>query len=243
MHLRRCIVGVVLVLTLCSGMSLWAQSDAITNERVAEMAKMGLDDEIIIARIKTNPCNFRLADVDLMSLREARVSAKVVAAMLEASVIKETTISIDGQSLSLHTLGQAKVGGRMEHQLSFGIMSVKQKAYLQNPRATVSVSNDPVIEVTLAHGDTIDNYLILEMDRRSDRRELEVAAVAGIVGSKQGIRSESICKSYIKKLSDNRYQIMPNKHLHKGEYILYVVGSADFQKGIFGRGYDFSVAQ
>jgi len=55
----------------------------ITNARVVEMAKMGLDDDIIIARIKHSVCDFQLSDSDLLELKKSGVSSKVVAAMLE----------------------------------------------------------------------------------------------------------------------------------------------------------------
>jgi len=60
-----------------------AAPSKITNARVVEMAKMGLDDDIIIARIKHSACEFQLADTDLLDLKKSGVSSKVVAAMLE----------------------------------------------------------------------------------------------------------------------------------------------------------------
>lgn len=58
-------------------------SAKITNARVVEMAKLGLDDDIIIARIKHATCDFQLSDSDLLELKKSGVSSKVVAAMLE----------------------------------------------------------------------------------------------------------------------------------------------------------------
>ena len=58
-------------------------SAKITNARVVEMAKLGLDDDIIIARIKHGACDFQLSDADLLDLKKSGVSSKVVAAMLD----------------------------------------------------------------------------------------------------------------------------------------------------------------
>jgi len=58
-------------------------SAKITNARVVEMAKLGLDDDIIIARIKHATCDFQLSDSDLLELKKSGVSSRVVAAMLE----------------------------------------------------------------------------------------------------------------------------------------------------------------
>jgi hypothetical protein len=60
-----------------------ATTAKITNARVVEMAKMGLDDDVIIARIKHSTCDFQLSDSDLMELKKSGVSSKVVAVMLE----------------------------------------------------------------------------------------------------------------------------------------------------------------
>jgi hypothetical protein len=61
-----------------------ASSAKITNARVVEMTKLGLDDDIIIARLKHGSCDFQLSDNDLLDLKKAGVSSKVVAAMLDS---------------------------------------------------------------------------------------------------------------------------------------------------------------
>jgi hypothetical protein len=35
--------------------------------------------------------------------------------------------------------------------------------------------------------------------------------------------------------------LTPAKRLKRGEYMLYILGSADANKGIYGKGYDFTV--
>src|SRR5208337_5626554 len=96
----------------------------ITNDRVIQMAKTGLDDDIIIAKIKTGHPKFSLTDNDLMALKKGGVSGKVIAAMLEASVLTNAIVKIDGKPVELHTLGEAKTGGRLGHALTYGVKSV-----------------------------------------------------------------------------------------------------------------------
>src|SRR5882724_12045541 len=64
----------------------------LTNVRVIELTKIGLDDDIIIAKIKNGVCRFDLADSDLLDLKKAGVSSKVVAAMLDASALLEPRV-------------------------------------------------------------------------------------------------------------------------------------------------------
>jgi len=227
----------------CAGLApaLPPQEGDIDNARVVEMCKMGLDDEIVIAKIKTGHTKFVLGDNDLVALKQAGVSGKVIAAMLEASVLKEPHVKIDGNPAELHTLGQAKTGGRLGSSLSFGIKSVKNKAYLQGQHAAIIVSKNPNIEMELPPGDSVDNYILVVLDGKGDRRELEVGSAGGTVGVKQGVRAESVIKTSSDALGGRKFKIGASQPLKSGEYILYIVGSADFQKGVFGKGYDFTV--
>jgi hypothetical protein len=96
-----------------------AGSVRITNARVVEMTKLGLDDDVIVARIKHGTCDFRLADVDLLDLKNAGVSAKVVAAMLDSAPVSKTVAEpSDGKtrvfvtdSQSWETRGSSAGGG------------------------------------------------------------------------------------------------------------------------------------
>jgi hypothetical protein len=62
-----------------------ALTSTITNARVVQMTKMGLDDDVIVARIKHGVCEFQLSDTDLVQLKKDGVSSKVVAAMLDTA--------------------------------------------------------------------------------------------------------------------------------------------------------------
>jgi hypothetical protein len=82
--------------------SISSQGSDITNARVTEMSKLGLDDDIIIARIKHGPCHFQLNDADLLDMKKAGVSPKVIAAMLdvapvppESTVAATTTVAVE----------------------------------------------------------------------------------------------------------------------------------------------------
>jgi hypothetical protein len=217
------------------------QETEMDNARVVEMTKMGLGDDIIIARIRIAHTKFSLGDNDLLDLKKGGVSEKVIAAMLEASVLKIARVKVDGNPVELHTLGQAKTGGRLGAAFSYGIKSVKQKAYLQGQHASVVVSSNPVIEMELPPDDSIEHYILVKLDPKSDRRELEVGSMGGVVGAKTGVRAESVIKTSYESLGGRRYKITTHGPIKGGEYILYVLGSADTIKGIFGRGYDFTV--
>jgi hypothetical protein len=96
-----------------------ASASAITNARVVQMTKMGLDDDVIVARIKHGVCEFQLSDADLVQLKKDGVSSKVVAAMLELAPVAATPLEpSDGKvrvfvtdSQSWETRGSGGGGG------------------------------------------------------------------------------------------------------------------------------------
>jgi len=232
----------VVLLTLGTVINLCGQAgEDVTNDRVIEMTKKGLDDDIIIAKIKTGHPKFSLTDSDMLALKQGGVSGKVIAAMLEASVLTSAVVKIDGNPVELHTLGEVKTGGRLGSKVTFGIKSVKAKAYLEGQHAPVISSPNPKIEIELPPNDTIDNYIIVQMNGKGDRRELEVSSMGGAVGSKVGVRAEDVVKSSTEDLGNRHYKVTCHKELKKGEYIVYVVGSPDTIHGIYGKGYDFTV--
>ena len=231
--LSICVVAVA----MASGQT----SNDLTNARIVELSKSGLGDDIIIAKIKTGSCKFALSDNDLIELKKAGVSDKIVAAMLESAILTEPKVTIDGKPLVLHTLGQSKVGGRMGSFMTGGLKSVKQKSYLQGAHAAIFVSPNGAIEMELPKGDNPENYIIVRLDPKDDRRELETASVGGVVGGKSGLRAEATVKSHAESLGGNKHRLIPDEQLKKGEYIIYLLGSADSIKGIFGKGYDFTV--
>lgn len=207
----------------------------VNNARVVELTKLGLDDDIIIAKIRGQKCQFQMDDTDLVDLKKAGVSPKVVAAMLDATSLSSPIVMVNKQEVPLHTLGQAKVGGRLGHRVTLGVKSVKEKAYLEGQHSSVNVTSTPTIEIDLPKGGTIDDCVLVELDGKGDRRELEVESRGGIVGGKNGIRAEAIHKTSVNDLGGNKFQLLTDT-LKQGEYMIFVVGSPDRVKEIYGIG-------
>ena len=241
---RAVTAGALSLLLLFGGSMAMSQSSLesdVDNARIIDMTQKGLGDGVIIARIKASATKFDLGDNDLAALKKAGVSDAVVAAMIESTQLTIPKVAIDGNPVEVRTIGEQKVGGRLGHTVSLGIMSVKNKAYLQGQHASLIASRIPVINVELPANENIDNYIIVQMDDKGDRREIEMGSVGGTVGEKVGIRADRIIRASTTPLGGRRFRISPAKELRQGEYILYSVGSADFPHGIYGQGYDFTV--
>src|SRR5579872_6450264 len=112
MQMRRIALLLALVIIFAAASPrIHAEDTDITNARVIEMAKLGLDDDIIIAKIKNGKCSFQLADSDLVDLKKSGVSSKVVAAMLDASTLTAARVTVDKKAVDIHALAQEKTGG------------------------------------------------------------------------------------------------------------------------------------
>ena len=236
-----CIVVLPLFFGTHMALSQSSLESDVDNTRIIEMTHKGLGDDVIIARIKASATKFELSDDNLAALKKAGVSDSVVAAMIQSTQLTTAKVTIDGNPVEVRTIGEQKVGGRLGHAVSFGIMSIKNKAYLQGQHASLIASRMPVVDIQLPPNDNIDNYIIVEMDDKGDRREIEMGSVGGTVGEKVGIRADRIVRTSATPAGGRRFKVSPVKELKKGEYILYSVGSADFPHGVYGQGYDFTV--
>jgi hypothetical protein len=239
--LALCAIGSVVFLGTQLSYSQSTLESDVDNARVIEMTHKGLGDDVIIARIKASATKFDLSDDDLAALKKAGVSDPVVAAMIQSTQLTSPKVTIDGNPVQVRTIGEQKVGGRLGHTVSLGIMSVKNKAYLQGQHASLIASRKAVIDIELPANENIDNYIVVEMDDKGDRREIEIGSVGGTVGEKVGIRADRIVRTSATPLGGRRFRVSPVKELKKGEYILYSVGSADFPHGVYGQGFDFTV--
>jgi len=239
--LALCAIGSIVLLGTQFAYSQSTLESDVDNARIIEMTHKGLGDDVIIARIKASATKFDLTDDDLAALKKAGVSDSVVAAMIQSTQLTSAKVAIDGNPVQVRTIGEQKVGGRLGHTISLGIMSVKNKAYLQGQHASLIASRKAVIEIELPANENIDNYIVVEMDDKGDRREIEIGSVGGTVGEKVGIRADRIVRTSATPLGGRRFRVSPVKELKKGEYILYSVGSADFPHGVYGQGFDFTV--
>jgi hypothetical protein len=140
-------------------------------------------------------------------------------------------------------MGQAKSAGRFLNNITGDLTSVKENAYLEGGTATTQASPMPEILITLPKGDSVGNYILVKMNvKGDDRRELGVGTGGGIGSGRTGLSSNSPVRPIRVILrSENVYQLLPLSQLKSGQYMIYVVGSSDEQKDIYGKGYDFAV--
>ena len=211
-----CAIGTLLFFGTQVAYSQSSLESDVDNARIIEMTHKGLGDDVIIARIKASATKFSLSDDDLANLKKAGVSDSVVAAMIQSTQLTSPKVTIDGNPVEVRTIGEQKVGGRLGHVVTLGIKSVKNKAYLQGQHASLIASRKPVIDIELPANDNIDNYIIVEMDDKGDRREIEMGSVGGTVGEKVGIRADRIVRTSATPVGGRRFRISAGKRIEEG---------------------------
>jgi hypothetical protein len=110
----------------------------------------------------------------------------------------------------------------------------KTVAYLVGAAAETRIKDPaPVFYLRLPDGKSIEDIVLVTMDRKNDRRELEM----GPAGPKQPeVRRQF---DYL-EVGPSLYKLTAAK-LGKGEYLFFQLGSAEPPKGISGRGFDFGI--
>jgi len=212
------------------------------NPCVVALMRKGFDDTIILAKIKASNWTFKLTDEDMASLLLQGLSSRVVAAMVDSNNIVATKVTVDDQMVTIATMGQAKTAGRLLNNLTGDLTPLRENAFLEGAVASTSASPMPEIVITLPKGDSIGNYILVKMNEKADRRELGVGTGGGIGNGRTGLSSNSAIRPVRVILrSENVYQLLPTNQLKFGQYMIYVVGSSDEGKDIYGKGYDFAV--
>ena len=205
--------------------------------------RKGFDDTIILAKIKASNWTFKLTDEDMASLLLQGLSSRVVAAMVDSNNIVATKVTVDDQMVTIATMGQAKTAGRLLNNLTGDLTPLRENAFLEGPVAMNAASPMPDITITLPRGDTIESYILVQMNPKGDRRELEVGSGGGVTSSRTGIGAHSIRPIRVVDRGDSSFQLVPLKPLKPGEYMVYLIGSSDERNDIYGKGYAFSVPQ
>jgi hypothetical protein len=113
----------------------------------------------------------------------------------------------------------------------------KSTAFLPGPAAkTRIVWPNPIFYVRLPEGKASEDLLLVALEKKNDRREVET----GAPGPKPEFKAEVIRPIDPFEVGPHLYRIAP-ADLKPGEYTLVLVGTAEPQKGTQGKAYDFAI--
>jgi len=112
----------------------------------------------------------------------------------------------------------------------------KMSAYLVGRSSKAKVIEPaPIFYLRLLEGKGIEEVVLVSFDIQGDRREMEMGP-----GPKQELKAEATRPFEPLLVGPRLYKITTGK-LVKGEYLFFLMGSAEPPKGNQGKGYDFAV--
>lgn len=221
------------MLILCAFSLLLAQ-DVLKNESIVKLVKSGMSEELILNIVRSQPSAFSLGADQLIELRTAGVTEKIIGAMLARSSGKEGAAAAGGAAPAAKSLpGEPgvhyrkttewlemisetvdwKSTGVMKNFVSAGIVKKDLKGSLKglSSRNMLTAANEIVIVPPA--GVPVTEYLLIPMKAEKGRREFEV-------GPPQ--KNTSLAKGAIafglEKMGPNHFRIAPASPLAPGEY-------------------------
>jgi hypothetical protein len=111
----------------------------------------------------------------------------------------------------------------------------KTVGYLVGPASKTRIPDPaPVFYLRLPEGRGIEEVVLVALAGKGDRRELEMASPKGELKAPAMRQFDSL------EVGPRLFKISAAK-LAKGEYLFFLVGSAEPPKGNYGKGYDFGI--
>jgi hypothetical protein len=261
---RPTLYVILLPLALAAALSYSTESSnsgaPLSLEEVVKMSRSGISEDVIITRIKKNAKPFDLSAEELAELKKAGISDNVVKFLLDPaqpyappspppapSPLSQPpppgkTYPADDYASSVppepglyHFLEQSPVRTEIKMLLGqkVGKLSMKKGktiAYLVGPTAKARAKGPaPAFYIRLPEGKGIEELVLVAFERKHDRREIQMQP-----GPEAMRQFDSL------EVGPHLYKITSNK-LAAGEYLFFLVGSAEPSKGTYGKGWDFGI--
>jgi hypothetical protein len=191
-----------------------------TNQDIIEMAKLGLSDEVIIAKIRqayetgADAVSFDTSVGGLRSLKAASVPDSVIKVMINPApppapiIAGASPISVDpnlpppevgvywrDQGKFMRIQGQAvtntKTGGKAGSLFTNGLRNQHWDATIEGHTSrNIIRDRQPIFYLYVPDGNDSSDYVLIKLNKKSDHREFQIGSFGGITGGKSGVQKE-----------------------------------------------------
>lgn len=153
------------------------------------------------------------------------------------------------------TVTQTKVGGKAGSFFTNGLRNQHWDAYVEGPTSKNIVrERRPTFYFYVPDGADSSDYLLIKLDKKSDRREFQIGSFGGITGGKSGVKRDKEIPFSAEHVGIRIYRITLASDLKAGEYAFFMgTGQSATMSGAHGgnrsggaaagRIYDFSVPE
>ena len=224
----------------------------IDNEGVIKLVKSGMTEDMIISVIQQQPGSYVLGADDLVVLKAAGVSEKIIGVMLAKSKGEAAPGTPTGSGLSVAAPSQRsvisgpglyykkgndyfellseevewKTGGAVKNIVSAGIVKKDLKGALAGPSSRNFLTNPTEIILFPPSGVTVNSYILLPMKPDKGVREFNV----GPVNQKSGIAKGALPFG-VEKVGENMFRMVLQTPLAPGEYGILTAMPSDSSTG------------
>jgi len=250
-----------------SGRAQEASTTATASQRlsvddVIKLSQAGLSEDVIVAKIKKNGKAFDLSPDQLLQLKTAKVSDRVIQYMLDptktepgAAATKDTGPSWPDEAgvywkketetvwnELLPEVVNWKTGGVMKGIASYGIVKKDMNGHIEGKNSKTQATTATQFLIVAPEGIAITEYQLLHLHQNGNNREFR--SMTGGVFHSSGGATRDIVEFENKKVAPRRYVVSVSK-LQKGEYGFLSPGAVASQNaaGSTGKIYSFTVLE
>ncbi len=233
--IRRTTYALVL---LCSFVCFVSAQESLTNDSVVKLVKAGLSEDLIVQTVNSQPGKYALGADDILSLKNAGVSDKIIGAMLNRS--NGTTggkpptgagpdlsasgypseigvyIKRDNQWIEIQPeVINWKTGGVLKSIASAGIVKGDVNGHLQGKSSRNKVNTPLEFCIYAPEGVAITEYQLLRLRGKDEYREFRTVT-GGILHVKGGATRDLV--EFEGKKMASRTFVVNLQNLSLGEY-------------------------
>jgi hypothetical protein len=243
-----------------------AAQQAMTNDSVIKMVKAGLSDDLIVQSINASPGSYSTTTNDLIALKQAGVSDKVVGAMLvkgngpaaaaatAAPAVNPALVGIDevgvyykdrsGKWVAMvPEVVDYKSGGALKRFATNGIIKEDKNGHINGESAALALTKPADFLFYVPEGTAPAEYLLLKLRPSSGKSREFRSETGGVIHSSTGATRDTIPFTAT-KLATRMYTISLPADATKGEYGILPPGAiTSTNAGSGGKIYTFKVLE
>jgi hypothetical protein len=227
----------IFVAVILSGLSAVFAQESLTNDSVIKLVKAGLSEDLIVQTINSQPGKYALGADDILALKNARVSDKIIAAMLNRNnaVSGKQTASV-GPELSVggypNEIGvyvkrnnqwleiqpeviNWKTGGVLKSIATAGIVKGDVNGHLNGKSSRNKINTPLEFCIYAPEGVAITEYQLLRLHDKNEYREFRT--VTGRVLHVKGGATRDLLPFEGSKVASRTF-VLTIQNLGSGEY-------------------------
>ncbi len=221
----------------------------LTNDTVLRMSKAGLDDTVILQTIQTQPGAYDTGPEDLIALKNAGVSQRVIAAMQARSAGLAThptgiaAIEPSPLTAGIDDIGvyykdkteewvplktervQFKSSGWLKNAATDGLVKQDMNGHIEGPKSPLILPTGVQLLIYAPAGTQAEEYDLLRFEQHSGSRDFRVKT-GGLFHSETGSLRDEI-QFQPKKIAKDMYVFTVPADIEKGEYGVLPPGSSN----------------